>query len=68
MKLRKIKIRLKCDNGVCPNNADYAVERSGTPACRELRLCRDCLKELARLNEALSVSEKCVGKNQTDGG
>ena len=35
MRLRKIKIRLKCDNGVCPNYADFAVEREGTPACRD---------------------------------
>lgn len=51
MKLRKLKIRLKCDNGICLNDAEYAVERNGTPACRELRLCKECLKELAGLYE-----------------
>ena len=32
MKLRKLKIRLRCDNGICLNDAEYAVERNGTPA------------------------------------
>ena len=68
MRLRKIKIRLKCDNGVCPNYADFAVEREGTPACRELSLCRDCLKELAKLNTVLTASETQAGKKQADGG
>lgn len=68
MRLRKIKIRLKCDNGVCPNYANFAVEREGTPACRELRLCRDCLKELSELNTVLTASETQAGKKQADGG
>lgn len=49
MKLRALTIRLKCDNGVCDNYAEYAVERKGTPTSRELRLCGECIRKLGAI-------------------
>ena len=51
MELVRLNVRVRCDNGACRNNADYAVKRPGTPVTRELHLCADCLAAIAELYE-----------------
>lgn len=68
MRLEKMPIRLKCDNGCCENFAEFQVVRKGTPASARLRLCRNCLKELGRLYEELVKTEaQNVGTNLGNG-
>ncbi len=68
MKLEKMPIRVKCDNGCCGNYAEFQVVRQGTPAAARLRLCRSCLKELSSLYGELPSTEVTdVGTNMGNG-
>ena len=49
MELKKISVKTKCDNGACRNMADYEIIKEGTLPQARLRLCKDCLKEIASL-------------------
>lgn len=66
MELKRLTVRVRCDNGACRNNADYAVKRSGTPVTRELHLCADCLAAIAELYER-SVGKKSSGTKKKGG-
>ena len=66
MELVRLNVRVRCDNGACRNNADYAVKRPGTPVIRELHLCADCLAAIAELY-ARSAGKK-GRKNKKKGG
>lgn len=66
MELKRLNVRVRCDNGACRNDADYAVKRSGTPVTCELHLCADCLAALAELY-ARSAIEKENGTKKKGG-
>lgn len=68
MRLEKLPIRLKCDNGCCGNFAEFRVVMKGTPTRASLRLCRSCLGALAALYAELVRKEaNDVGTNLGDG-
>ncbi len=67
MELKRLTVRIRCDNGVCRNNAEYAVKRSGTPVARELHLCSECLAALAALYEGISAEKKEDGAKKKGG-
>lgn len=58
MKLEKLEARVLCDNGICKNTADYAVEKEDTPKNMRLYLCKSCVKELYRLFWAVLKQKK----------
>jgi|AGTN01.1.fsa_nt_gi hypothetical protein len=49
MKLIKLTVQTKCDDGCCKNPAAYAVEREDTPLAFRLNLCEECLRKLCKL-------------------
>ncbi len=66
MELVRLNVRVRCDNGACRNNAEYAVKRPGTPVIRELHLCADCLAAIAELYER-SAGKKGSGTKKKGG-
>lgn len=51
MELKRIEAPTRCENGACPNLADYVVERSDSPVRMRLHLCRPCLKAITELGK-----------------
>ncbi len=51
MKLEKLKVKIRCDNGLCNNMASYTIVKKGTPREYQMNLCDDCITQLG---EAIS--------------
>lgn len=46
MVIKKINYAIRCDIGMCPNQAKYGIENKGKVLRRQLNLCEDCIIEL----------------------
>ncbi|MFI3229049.1 MAG: hypothetical protein R3Y23_02650 [Bacillota bacterium] len=48
MRLEKIKVKIRCDIGLCKNMADYTIIKDGTPRSHQLYICNECAVALAK--------------------
>lgn len=46
MELLKNNYRIKCEMGICKNNADYSIHLSRCGIKSRIHICKDCMKEL----------------------
>lgn len=58
MEIVKIKYVSRCEMGVCPNKANYAIRAKRLGIRNEIHICLDCLKELTKQGAKLIKSEK----------
>lgn len=49
MKLTNLKVNVRCDFGLCKNQAKYEIYEDGVLARRKIYLCEKCAKELFEL-------------------
>ncbi len=49
MKIVKSTAQTLCDNGACPNKAEYLIIREDTLLANSLNFCSACVKELGSL-------------------
>ena len=49
MKLENLKVTVRCDFGLCKNQAKYEIFEDGVLSRRKIYLCEDCAKELFEL-------------------
>lgn len=49
MKLNKINVKVRCDVGLCKNQATYELTSEGVLAKRKIYLCEDCAKTIYEL-------------------
>lgn len=49
MKLTNLKVKVRCDFGLCKNQAKYEIFEDGVLAKRKIYLCEDCAKQLFEL-------------------
>lgn len=49
MQLIKAKHKIKCEMGVCKNNAAYSIKMDRVGIRSQVHVCNDCLSELYRL-------------------
>lgn len=49
MKLNKISVKVRCDIGLCKNQAAYEITGDGVLAKRKIYLCEDCAKTIYEL-------------------
>lgn len=49
MKLAKLNVKVRCDFGLCKNEAKYEIFEDGVLARRKIYLCEDCSKNLMEL-------------------
>ena len=46
MKLTNLKVKVRCDFGLCKNQAKYEIFEDGVLARRKIYLCEECAKRL----------------------
>ena len=46
MKLTNLKVKVRCDFGLCKNQAKYEIFEDGVLARRKIYLCEECAKQL----------------------
>lgn len=46
MKLANLKVKVRCDFGLCKNIAKYEIYEDGVLSRRKIYLCEDCAKQL----------------------
>ena len=49
MELLKNNYKIKCELGICKNNADYSIHLSRCGIKSRIHICKDCMKELHSL-------------------
>ncbi len=49
MKLTNLKVKVRCDFGLCKNQAKYEIFEDGVLARRKIYLCEQCAKQLFEL-------------------
>lgn len=49
MKLTNLKVKVRCDFGLCKKQAKYEISDEGVLARRKIYLCEDCAKQLFEL-------------------
>lgn len=49
MKLKKINVKVRCDVGLCKNQATYEITDDGVLAFRKIYICETCAKKLSEL-------------------
>ena len=57
MEIVKIKYVSRCEMGVCPNKANYAIRAKRLGIRNEIHICLDCLKELTKQGEKAKLKE-----------
>ena len=55
MEVSKIKSRVRCDIGLCKNNAVYVIGGKGVMPNRKLYICEECMKQLYEQFSAVMV-------------
>ena len=58
MKLTNLKVKVRCDFGLCKNQAKYEIFEDGVLARRKIYLCEECAKQLFDL-----ISKEFVPKS-----
>lgn len=61
MKLANLNVKVRCDFGLCKNQAKYEIYEDGVLARRKIYLCEDCAKQLFQL-----LSKEFVPKSPTN--
>ncbi|MDE6565910.1 MAG: hypothetical protein K2L47_02445 [Clostridia bacterium] len=49
MKLANLKVKVRCDFGLCKNLAKYEIYEDGVLSRRKIYLCEECAKALYEL-------------------
>ena len=49
MRLANLKVKVRCDFGLCKNTAKYEIYEDGVLARRKIYLCEDCAKQMFEL-------------------
>lgn len=49
MKLANLKVKVRCDFGLCKNLAKYEIYEDGVLSRRKIYLCEECAKTLYEL-------------------
>ncbi len=58
MQLIKTKHKIKCEMGICKNNAAYSIKMDRVGIRSQIHVCESCLNELYRL-----IGESVVPKS-----
>ncbi|HEY8443794.1 MAG TPA: hypothetical protein VIL24_03240 [Clostridia bacterium] len=58
MEIVNLKLKSRCEIGVCKNFADFAVRAKRLGIRNEIHICKDCLTELNKLSSKILKSPK----------
>lgn len=49
MQLIKTKHKIRCEMGVCKNNADYSIKMDRVGIRSQIHICESCLRDMYRV-------------------